>query len=177
MKLHELRPADGSTKNRKRKGQGISAGQGKTAGRGTKGQKARSGGGKGLYFEGGQLPLVRRLPFKRGFTNIFRILYEEINVDDLAAAFKDGDTVTPEALAKAGLIRKATDPVVVLGRGDLPIKLTVKAHRFTKSAQEKIEGAGGSVEKLELLITGAQATVKKLRKEQVADIRAQKAAD
>jgi large subunit ribosomal protein L15 len=177
MKLHELRPAKGSTKNRKRVGRGISAGQGKTAGRGTKGQKARSGGGKGLYFEGGQLPFVRRLPFKRGFTNIFRIVYEEVNVDVLAATFNDGDTVTPEALAEAGLIRKATDPVVVLGRGELAIKLTVKAHRFSKSAQAKIEGAGGTVEKLDLLVTGPHATVKKLRKEQLADIRAQKAAD
>jgi large subunit ribosomal protein L15 len=177
MKLHELRPAEGSTKNRKRVGRGISAGQGKTAGRGTKGQKARSGGGKGLYFEGGQLPFVRRLPFKRGFTNIFRIVYEEVNVDVLAATFNDGDTVTPEALVAAGLIRKATDPVVVLGRGDVSIKLTVKAHRFSKSAQAKIEAAGGSVEKLELLVTGPHATVKKLRKEQLADVRAQKAAD
>jgi large subunit ribosomal protein L15 len=177
MKLHELRPANGSTKNRKRVGRGISAGQGKTAGRGTKGQKARSGGGKGLYFEGGQLPFVRRLPFKRGFTNIFRIVYEEVNVDVLAATFNDGDTVTPEALAEAGVIRKATDPVVVLGRGELPIKLTVKAHRFSKSAQAKIEAAGGTVEKLDLLVTGPHATVKKLRKEQLAAIRAQKAAD
>jgi large subunit ribosomal protein L15 len=177
MKLHELRPAKGSTKNRKRVGRGYSAGQGKTAGRGTKGQGARSGGGKGLYFEGGQLPLVRRLPFKRGFTNVFRILYEEVNIDDLAAAFNAGDTVTPEALAEAGLIRKATDPVVVLGRGDLSVKLTVKAHRFSKSAQAKIEEAGGSVEKLELLITGPHATVKKLRKEQIAKIRAEKDAD
>ena len=174
MKLHELRPAEGSTKRRKRVGRGYSAGQGKTAGRGQKGQGARSGGGKGLYFEGGQLPLVRRLPFKRGFTNIFRIVYEEINVDDLGQAFADGETVTPEALAEKGLIRKATDPVVVLGRGDLAVKLTVKAHRFSKSAQEKIEGAGGSVEKLELLVTGPLATVKKLRKEQLAKLREQK---
>jgi large subunit ribosomal protein L15 len=121
--------------------------------------------------------LVRRLPFKRGFTNIFRIVYEEVNVDDLARVFSDGDTVTPEALVDAGLIHKATDPVVVLGRGEVPVKLTVKAHRFSKSAQAKIEGAGGSVEKLELPITGPFATVKKLRKEQIAEIRAQKSAD
>lgn len=177
MKLHELRPAEGSTKRRKRVGRGYSAGQGKTAGRGQKGQGARSGGGKGLYFEGGQLPLVRRLPFKRGFTNIFRIVYEEVNVNDLATAFNDGDTVTPEALAEAGLIRKADDPVVILGRGDLSVKLTVKAHRFSKSAQEKIEGAGGSTEKLELLLIGPRATVKKLRKEQIAALRAEKEAD
>jgi large subunit ribosomal protein L15 len=177
MKLHELRPADGSKKNRKRVGRGISAGQGKTAGRGTKGQGARSGGGKGQYFEGGQLPLVRRLPFKRGFTNIFRIVYAEVNVEALEERFAAGDTITPETLAAKGLIRDADDPVVILGRGDLSKKLTVKAHRFSKSAQEKIEGAGGSVEKLELLITGPQATVKKLRKEQIAEIRAQKGAE
>lgn len=174
MKLHELRPADGSTKKRKRVGRGISAGQGKTAGRGQKGQKARSGGGKGLYFEGGQLPLVRRLPFKRGFTNIFRIYYEEVNVEALNDLFADGDTVTPETLVEKGLVNKATDPVVILGRGDLTKKLTVKAHRFSKSAEEKITGAGGTVEKLELLITGPHATVKKLRKEQIAEIRAKK---
>ncbi len=175
MKLHDLRPDKGATKKRKRVGRGISAGQGKTAGRGTKGQGARSGGGKGAYFEGGQLPLVRRLPFKRGFTNIFRIEYQEVNVDDLARVFADGETVTPEAMAAKGLIKKADGPVVVLGRGELGMKLAVKAHRFTKSAQEKIEAAGGSIEKLELLVTGSRATVKKLRKEQLAKLRAQKA--
>lgn len=173
MKLHELRPAEGSTRKRKRVGRGYSAGQGKTAGRGTKGQNARSGGGKGLYFEGGQLPLVRRLPFKRGFTNIFRIVYEEVNVEALDERFADGDTVTPETLAKKRLIREATDPVVILGRGDLSKKLTVKAHRFSKSAQQKIENAGGSTETLQLPITGPYATVKRLRKEQIAEIRAQ----
>lgn len=175
MKLHDLRPHKGATKKRKRVGRGYSAGQGKTAGRGTKGQGARSGGGKGAYFEGGQLPLVRRLPFKRGFTNIFRIEYQEVNVDDLARVFADGDVVTPEVLAERGLIKKAGDPVVILGRGELGVKLEVKAHRFTKSAREKIEAAGGSVETLELLVTGARATVKKLRKEQLARLRAQKA--
>jgi large subunit ribosomal protein L15 len=170
MKLHDLRPADGSTKKRKRIGRGISAGQGKTSGRGTKGQHARSGGVKGPYFEGGQLPLVRRLPFKRGFTNIFRVEYQELNIADLAVAFAAGDVVTPDALAEHSLIKKADQPVVVLGRGDLAAKLTVKAHRFSATAKEKIEGAGGSVELLPLLLTGSRATVKKLRKEQLAKL-------
>ncbi|MCD4686780.1 MAG: 50S ribosomal protein L15 [Anaerolineae bacterium] len=172
MKLHELRPDKGATKKRKRVGRGHSAGQGKTAGRGTKGQGARRGGGKGPYFEGGQLPLVRRLPFKRGFTNIFRIVYQEVNLDELAAAFSAGDTVNPETLVEKNLIKKATGPVVILGRGELGIKLDVSAHRFSKSAQEQIEKAGGSITKLELLVKGARATVKKLRKEQLAALRA-----
>jgi large subunit ribosomal protein L15 len=171
MKLHDLRPAEGSTKKRKRVGHGISAGQGRTSGRGTKGQGARAGKPKGKYFEGGQLPLVRRLPFKRGFNNIFRIEYQEVNVEDIAQLFSAGDTVTPAALAERGLIKEADKPVAVLGNGDLALKLTVKAHRFTKSAQAKIEQAGGSVEKIALELTGARATVKKLRKEQLAKLR------
>lgn len=180
MKLHDLRPAKGSTKPRKRVGRGISAGQGKTAGRGTKGQGARSGGGKGAYFEGGQLPLVRRLPFKRGFTNIFRVEYQEVNVDDLARAFADGDAVTPETLAERNLIKKAGEPVVILGRGDLSVKLSVTAHRFSKSAQEKIEQAGGSVETLDAVepwLSRPLVTVKKLRKEQLAERRAKHEGD
>jgi large subunit ribosomal protein L15 len=173
MKLHDLRPDEGSTKNRKRVGRGISAGQGKTAGRGTKGQKARSGGGKGLYFEGGQLPLVRRLPFKRGFTNIFRTQFQEVNVEDLARIYAAGEVVTPESLADRGLIKKADQPVVILGRGELSVALEVSAHRFSKSAQAKIEGAGGKVEKLEILLTGPYATVKKLRKDQIAKLHEQ----
>jgi len=175
MKLNDLRPAEGSTKKRKRVGRGISAGQGKTAGRGTKGQGARSGGGKGQYFEGGQLPLVRRLPFKRGFNNIFRTHYQEVNVDDLARVFGAGDSATPETMAERGLVKEVDQPIAVLGRGELPISLTVKAHRFTKSAQEKIEKAGGSVEKLEIWLTGPLATVKKLRKEQLEALREQRA--
>ncbi|MBN2304715.1 MAG: 50S ribosomal protein L15 [Anaerolineae bacterium] len=174
MKLHELRPDKGSTKQRKRVGRGHSAGQGKTAGRGTKGQGARSGGGKGPYFEGGQLPLVRRLPFKRGFTNIFRVTYQEVNLVDLARVFSAGDVVTPETMQANGLIKKADAPVVVLGNGELPIALTVSAHRFSKTAQEQIEAAGGSIQTLELLLTGAHATVKKLRKEQVDQLRAER---
>lgn len=177
MKLHDLRPDKGATKNRKRVGRGISAGQGKTAGRGTKGQGARAGGGKGLYFEGGQLPLVRRLPFKRGFTNIFRVEYQEVNLEDLARVFSAGDSVTPETMAEKNLIKKAAEPVVVLGRGELDIKLDVSAHRFSKSAVEQIEKAGGSVTTLELLVSGPLATVKKLRKDQLAALREQQRAE
>lgn len=148
MKLHDLRPDKGSKKKRKRVGRGIAAGQGKTAGRGTKGQNARSGGGKGIYFEGGQLPLARRLPYKRGFTNIRKIYYKPVNLESLAAIDFDGVDVTPEVLAIAGLIKKPTDPVVILGDGELDVALTVKAHRFSASAKEKIEAAGGKVEVL-----------------------------
>ncbi len=177
MKLHDLRPDKGAKKERKRVGRGISAGQGKTSGRGTKGQGARSGGGKGAYFEGGQLPLVRRLPFKRGFTNIFRVEYQEVNLDDVARVFQKGDEVTPESLAAKGLVRKADQPVVILGRGELDAALTFKAHRFSGSAREKIEQAGGSIEELEVFLTGALATVKKLRKEQLEELRARRAAE
>jgi large subunit ribosomal protein L15 len=146
MKLHDLRPNSGKKKERKRVGRGISAGQGKTAGRGTKGQNARSGGGKGIYFEGGQLPLARRLPYKRGFTNINKIYYNPVNLRDLADIDFEGVEVNPETLAIVGLIRKPTDPVVILGDGELDQALTIKAHRFSASAREKIEAAGGSVE-------------------------------
>jgi large subunit ribosomal protein L15 len=170
MKLHDLKPTPGSKKSRTRVGRGISAGKGKTAGRGQKGQGARSGGGKGPYFEGGQLPLVRRLPFKRGFTNLFRIEYQEVNVDMLEARFEAGAEVTPASLAEVGLVRDADKPVVILGRGDLSKKLTVHAHRFAKSALEKISSAGGSTEVIPLKVTGARATVKKLRKEDLAKL-------
>ncbi len=164
MKLHDLKPDPGSKRRRKRVGRGISAGQGKTAGRGHKGQGARSGGGKGPYFEGGQLPLVRRLPFKRGFTNIFAIRYQEVNVDMLEARFEDGALVNGASLLAAGLVRKADEPIKVLGRGDLSKKLDVHANKFSKSAAQKIEGAGGSVNAHALKVTGARATVKRLRK-------------
>ncbi len=173
MKLHDLQPAPGSKKSKTRVGRGISAGKGKTAGRGMKGQGARSGGGKGPYFEGGQLPLVRRLPFKRGFTNIFRIEYQEVNVDYLNARFSemdDGATITPEVLLDAGLIRSVEAPVAILGRGEISKKLTVRAHRFTRSAADKIAAAGGTTEVLPLKVTGARATVKKMRKEDLAKL-------
>ncbi len=149
MNLHDLRPNPGSKKKRKRVGRGISAGQGKTAGRGTKGQGARRGGGKGPYFEGGQLPLVRRLPFKRGFTNINKIVYKPVNLSNLAD-FEANTEVDPELLAAVGLLKKASDPVVILGDGDLSVALSVKAHRFSASAQKKIEAAGGTVSVISL---------------------------
>ena len=144
MKINDLRPNRGSKKKRKRVGRGISAGQGKTAGRGTKGQGARSGGGKGKYFEGGQLPLVRRLPLKRGFTNINKITYAPINVGKLDD-FKANTEVDPSYLAANGLLKKSSNPVVILGDGKLSVSLTVTAHRFSASAIEKIEAAGGTV--------------------------------
>ena len=147
MKLHDLRPDAGSKKKRKRVGRGIAAGQGKTAGRGTKGQGARSGGGKGLYFEGGQLPLARRLPFKRGFTNRRKVYYKAINIGYFTEIGTEAGTeVSPEYLQSLGILKKLTDPYVILGDGELNVALTVKAYRVSKSAQEQIEKAGGSVE-------------------------------
>lgn len=151
MKLHDMKRAPGAKRSRKRVGRGIAAGQGKTAGRGTKGQGARSGTGGALYREGGNLPFVRKLPFKRGFTNINRLEYAEVNLDQLEKRFEAGAEVNPETLAAAGFMKDANDaPVVVLGRGELSKSLTVRAHRFSKSAQSKIEAAGGSVERLSL---------------------------
>ncbi len=145
MKLHELRPAYGAKRKRKRVGRGIAAGQGKTAGKGTKGQKVRRQGEVKPYFEGGQLPLVRRLPFKRGFTNIFKVYYTPVNVEKLST-FRKGSVVDPQSLAQAGLVRSASKPVVILGHGKLGKSLSVRAHRFSASAREKIEAAGGTAE-------------------------------
>lgn len=151
MQLHDLKPAEGSNKRKKRVGRGMSSGHGKTSGRGTKGQGARSGGGKGPYFEGGQLPLVRRLPFRRGFTNIYRIEYKPVNIELLQQKFGDtNQEVTPEALMEAGVIKRSDKAVAILGNGEITTALTVKAHRFSKSAQEKIEAAGGKIEVLPL---------------------------
>ncbi len=147
MKLHDLRPPEGAKKRRKRVGRGIAAGQGKTAGRGMKGQGARSGGGKGPYFEGGQLPLVRRLPYMRGFNQLFKVHYTPVNLYRLEA-FAADDKVTPETLAAVGIIKSPDLPVVILGDGEVEAPLTVKAHRFSASARTKIEEAGGSVEVL-----------------------------
>ena len=145
MKLNELRPADGSTKKAFRVGRGHGSGNGKTAGKGHKGQNARSGGGVRPGFEGGQMPLYRRLP-KRGFTNIFAKVYTEINVSDLNS-FENGAVVTAEALKEAGIIKKINDGIVVLGRGEITVKdLTVKAAKFTKGAQEKLAAAGAKTE-------------------------------
>jgi len=151
MKLHDLKPAPGSKKRRRRVGRGTAAGQGKTAGRGMKGQGARAGGGTRLYHQGGNLPFYRRLPFLRGegFTPINRIEYEEINVEKLGV-FSKGTEVTPEKLAEAKIIKNTRKPVVILGRGEINVPLKVSAHRFSKSAKEKIEAAGGSVEIIEI---------------------------
>ncbi len=149
MKLHDLKPAPGSKKKRKRIGRGMASGTGKTSGRGMKGQGARSGGGKGPYFEGGQLPLVRRLPFKRGFTNINRIEYKAVNLDRLQDTFGESDReITPETLIEAGIIKRSDKAIAILGGGELTSPLIVKAHRFSKSAKEKIEAAGGTTEVL-----------------------------
>ncbi len=149
MKLNDLRPAKGAHKDRTRAGRGISAGRGKTAGRGTKGQNARSGGGPRPYFEGGQLPLVRRLPHLRGFTNIFRVEYTPINLGRLNL-FEEGTEVSPEALAAAGMIKSVRERVKILAAGELDHPLTVKAHKFSAAAREKILAAGGTVEELSL---------------------------
>ena len=144
MKLYELSPAPGTKTEGKRKGRGAGTGNGKTAGRGHKGQNARSGGGVRPGFEGGQMPIYRRLP-KRGFNNIFAKKYTEINVADLNK-FEDGTVVDATLLKEAGVISKILDGVVVLGRGELTKKITVKAARVTNGAAQKIEAAGGKVE-------------------------------
>ena len=144
MKLHELHPAEGSTTAPKRLGRGSGSGLGKTSGKGHKGAKARSGGGKRPGFEGGQMPLYRRVP-KRGFNNIFGSEYAEVNVERLEA-FEDGAVVDAKALLEARIIRKELDGVKVLGGGELTKKLTVKAAKFTASAKEKIEAVGGKAE-------------------------------
>ncbi len=174
MKLHDLKPNPGSKKKKTRVGRGISAGQGKTAGRGTKGAGARgSSARKGAYFEGGQLPLVRRLPFKRGFTNIFRIEYQEVTVERLNLAFDAGTVVTPALLAEKRLVRDADKPVVVLGNGAISTALTLKVHRITKGAQEKVTQAGGTVDLLPIKVKGARATVKLLPKAELAKLNAE----
>jgi len=148
MKLHDLQPRHNARRARKRVGRGISAGQGKTAGRGTKGQGARSGVGGNLYRQGGNLPFFRRLPFKRGFTNINRIYWSEVNIGRLDL-FDEGAEVTPDSLQAVGLIREAGHPIVVLGHGKLNKALTVHAHRVTAGAQKAIEKAGGKVNLLD----------------------------
>lgn len=144
MELHDLPVTPGSTKKPKRKGQGLGSGNGKTAGRGTKGQKSRSGGVKGPGFEGGQMRLTMRLP-KHGFHNNFGVSYDLVNVADLDA-FDAGSEIGPEQLAEAGMLRKSTSRVKILGDGEVGKALTVKAHAFSKTAKEKIEAAGGKAE-------------------------------
>ncbi len=145
MKLHELSPAAGSTKERKRIGRGAGSGQGKTAGKGHKGQKARAGRGMRAGFEGGQMPLQRRLP-KRGFNNIFRKEIVAVNVADLEAKFENGAVVDVESLKQVGLVKNSFDGIKILGNGELTKKLTVKADAFSESAKQKIEAAGGNAE-------------------------------
>ena len=149
MKLHELKPTEGSRKVRNRVGRGSSSGNGKTSGRGHKGQKARSGGGVRLGFEGGQQPLFRRIP-KRGFTNINRKEYAVVNLDTLNR-FEDGTEVTPALLVESGVVRDEKSGIKVLAKGAVEKKLTVKAHKFSEAAKEAIEAAGGTVEVISCL--------------------------
>ena len=144
MKLHELSPAMGSVKASYRKGRGPGSGNGKTAGKGHKGQNARSGGGVRPGFEGGQIPLYRRLP-KRGFNNVFAVTYSIVNVE-VFNAFEDGAVVDAQALVNAGIVKKINDGLKVLGRGEITKKITVKAAKVSESAKAKIEAAGGTVE-------------------------------
>jgi large subunit ribosomal protein L15 len=144
MKLHELAPPKGAHTERRRVGRGLGSGRGKTAGKGVKGQKSRAGGSIPAYFEGGQLPLVRKLPYRRGFNNPTRVEYEVVNLDQLNE-FSGATEVTPDVLRAARLIRKAAQPVKILGRGELGRAITVRAHAFSKSAREAIEAAGGTV--------------------------------
>ena len=145
MKLHELRPNEGAFQTKKRVGRGVGSGLGKTSGKGHKGQNARSGGGVRPGFEGGQLPLFRRLP-KRGFSNaMFKTVYATINLSDLEK-FDEGAVITPELLKEMGILKKQLAGVKVLGNGELTKKLTVKANKFSKSAKEKIEAIGGKAE-------------------------------
>lgn len=150
MKLHDLKPQEGSKKERIRVGRGIAARRGKTAGRGTKGQGARAGKPGRLYHQGGNLPFYRRLPFRRGegFTPVHQVVYNEVNLDQLAS-FNEGSEVNPESLAAARLLRNPKNPIVILGRGEVSVVIKVRVHRVTKSAQAKIEAAGGSVELIE----------------------------
>lgn len=146
MKLHELRSPRGARKTRRRLGRGLGSGRGTTAGKGTKGQKARSGGGVPPYFEGGQLPLVKRLPYRRGFVNPNRVEYRPVNLEDLAT-FQPGSVVGPDELVAAGLVDDR-ELVKILADGELPHALTIRAHRFSKTARERIEAAGGTVEEI-----------------------------
>ena len=147
MRMHELKPAKGSVRKSRRLGRGDASGAGSYSGRGMKGQKSRSGGGVPPWFEGGQLPLVKRLAYRRGFTNIFRKVYAEVNLDNLGT-FAAGAEVTPEALVEARILKNTRTPIKILARGDVDRALAVSAHRFTAAARAKIEGAGGTVTEL-----------------------------
>jgi large subunit ribosomal protein L15 len=148
MQLHDLRPVEGATKKRKRVGRGTGSGKGKTATRGTKGQNARTGGGVRLTFEGGQLPLVKRLPKMRGFNNRYRLEFSPVNLDTIDERFAAGVEVTPAMLSSANLVENPTDLVVILARGEVSKPLHIKTHRISAAARQKIEAAGGWVELL-----------------------------
>ena len=154
LSLNNLHPAKGSTHKKKRVGRGPGSGLGKTAGRGHKGQKSRSGYSSRPGFEGGQMPLQRRLP-KRGFTNIFKKEWIEISLAKIEENFNAGDEITPEVLHKRGLIKKAKHDLVILGTGEVSKSLTISAHRFTKTAKEKIENAGGTAKMIEKTMAAA----------------------
>jgi len=170
MSLSNLRPPKGAKHARKRVGRGPGSGHGKTASRGSKGAKSRSGFRFKRGFEGGQMPLHRRVP-KRGFTNIFRVEYAVVNLDTLAEVFEAGSAVTPELLRERGLVRQARAPIKVLGRGEISKALTVRAHRFSGSAAEKIAKAGGSVERLEPV--EETKSVEKPERRKVAEVKAE----
>lgn len=151
MQLHDLKPNEGAKKDRKRVGRGMRSGNGKTSGRGTKGQKARTSGGVRLYHAGGNLPFYRKLPFLRGegFTPRNRVRYAEVNLDTLVD-FKADSEITPETLREAGLLKKGSLPIKIMGRGDIKVALKVKAHKVTEGARQKIEQAGGSIETIDI---------------------------
>ncbi|MBK8048630.1 MAG: 50S ribosomal protein L15 [Anaerolineales bacterium] len=152
MELHDLRPAEGATQKRKRVGRGTGSGKGKTSGRGQKGQNSRTGGGVRGNFEGGQLPLTKRLPKLRGFNNRFKVEYVAVNLDQLERLFEAQSAVDAESLAAAGLLGNASDPIVVLARGEVTKPLTVKANRISAAAKQKIEAAGGAVEVVPVVV-------------------------
>lgn len=168
LSLNNLRPAKGSTHKKKRRGRGPGSGLGKTAGRGHKGQKSRSGYSRRAGFEGGQMPLQRRLP-KRGFTNIFKKKWIEVRLSTLEDNFNSGDEITPEILHERSLIKKAKHDLVILGNGEVSKKLNISAHRFTKSAKEKIEKAGGKVTLIERKNTAETLEARKEAKKQKAE--------
>lgn len=159
MQLHDLRPNDGATQKRKRVGRGTGSGKGKTSTRGTKGQRARNGVGIRANFEGGQLPLTKRLPKLRGFNNKFKVHFSPINLDTLDRVCEANAQVTPEALAEVGLLSSSSTPFVVLARGEISKPLHVKAHRVSASAKQQIEAAGGSVELLTYEVKSANPSM------------------
>lgn len=164
IRLHDLKPNPGHHRKRTRVGRGNAAGQGLTGGTGTKGQGSRKRGTKGPYFEGGQLPLVRRLPFKRGFNNLFKIYYQEVGLARIAEHFAPGETVNPETLQAKGLIKEAGKPVAILGGVETSAAYNIAAHRFSGPAKAAVEAAGGTVRLLSMGASGARATIKPLRK-------------